>query len=192
MSLPEATEAYRITLIRACQRLESKSCDGKTFIPEDAFDEAFTLELLESCAYDLLGRIAYRPGTIERLYADYRKTITILVLMTYESSFINFWNADISDKNLPLDEETLKTLDEGLWWPAFNKYQYEFLARPFRDELEPQNWSEDYVLPIMEMEYKNRGAFSEVYKIKIHPRYDQLNYQYEGGQEVPFPSIPPA
>jgi hypothetical protein len=184
MSLPDAKEAYRV-LIRACQRLESKCCDGKTFIPDDAFDETFTPELLQACARDLLGDIADIPDTLDRLYRLYRKTITILVLMTYESSFINFWKAGITDENLPLDEATLKSLDENLWWPTWDKHQYCFLALMFRNEEESQKWPDDFVLPIVEREEKGHGNFSVVYKIKIHPRYDQLNYQYEGGgQEV--------
>lgn len=184
MSAPDAQyETYQVTLIRACQRLESKSCDGKTFIPDDAFDATFTRDLLKACAHDLLGEIADHPETLQKLYAEYRKTITILVLMTYERSFVRFWTNEIGDQCLPIEEETLKALDGNLWWPTFNKLQYKFLARPFRDELEPQQWSEEFPLPILEMEYRNRGAFSEVYKIKIHPQYDQLNYQYEGGQE---------
>ena len=37
---------------------------------------------------------------------------------------------------------------------------------------------------MIEKAYRSRGNFSTVYKIKIHPSYDQLNYDYGDENKV--------
>jgi hypothetical protein len=185
-AMSDASAAYR-ALIRALDQAETESLLGKKFIPDDKFDEVFTFELLESIAKDLLGEDD--RNNIQVLYHGYRKTIAILVWMTWESCFVKFWNDRKSDQHLPLDKETLNRLDSNLWWPKFDELQYKFLARWFSEETESQQWSEDFVLPIIAKEWRNKGGFSTVFRIKIHPRYDFLNYHYEEGDQEVFPSF---
>jgi len=170
-------------LARKLDRLEIVNCDKKPFIPDDRFDGALTYEFLSTCVSDLLpSEDAGAHRHIPTLYKSYRKVIAILVMMRYEKHFVNFWEKNTNDRDLPLDQERLRSIDEELWWPKFNTLQYKFLARVYCEETESQQWTDDYVLPILDKVYRNRGAFSEVYKIRIHPYYDRLNFR--GDQEV--------
>jgi len=174
-------------LARTLDRLEIVNCDKKPFIPDDQFDQALDYNFLSVCVSDLLP-LADADGDggalrhVQTLYQSFRKIIAILVMMRYERSFIRFWETNTSDCELPLGETQLRDIDADLWWPKFNGLQYRFLARMYCEETESQQWTDDYVLPILDKVYRSRGAFSEVYKIRIHPHYDRLNFR--GHHEV--------
>lgn len=189
MSPQDEPIVYR-DLRRSINALRTKNYADKSFIPNDDFDAAFTKPVLEHYAGHLLGDVGAGRSHLAELYQNYRKTIAILVLMDYENSFVNFWALkDYSDESLPIGQERLAEIDPDLspcpLWVQFNELQHLFLAPPFRLEPEPMDWSEQFVLPFLEKKYKGRGNFSTVYRIKIHPAYDQLGYDYCGEQEVP-------
>lgn len=186
----DAIRTYR-DLRRSINILRITSCLNKSFIPEDDFNRIFTRAELEKCAHYLLDHVG--PDDLDELYARYRKTIAILVLMDYESSFVRFWeNEGYDDDSLPLDAAGLGAVDaELLRWNLpgqFMEKQFLFLAPKFSsDDVDTGRrieWTEDYVLPLLEKTYRSRGNFSTVYKIKIHPSYDLLGHDFDDGQEV--------
>ena len=183
-----ARETYQ-ELIWALDQIETASALGKKFVPEDRFNSVFTIELLHQIVGDLLGEVQAGGDVrqhVPQLYRRHRKTIAILVWMARESYFVRFWQMGLTDLHLPLTQQKLQELHTQVWWPRFNELQYKFLARGFGADDDdggggraaPQ-WSDDYVLPIVAKKWRSNGGFSTVFRIKIHPCYDFLNYSYE-------------
>jgi hypothetical protein len=186
LSLPQralAAETY-LKLKRALQFMIMTAADGRDFVPDDEFVRAFDHDTIEIFAMDVLG--VDLTATIVKLREHYRKIIAILVLMDHEKSFVHFWHGGRDDSQLPLDEDTLNEIAPQLLWRHFNKLQYEFLATKFCEEPEPQHWSGEFVLPFEQKEYLKPGGHSEatVYKVRIHPNYDELHWESEGKQEA--------
>lgn len=152
------------------------------FIPRDLLDKLLDEETVRKILHEI-AKSKYQEGPLQidhfepetvfrRIHRDYRIILAILIDLSWEETIVEFSRFDnLNDSKLPFNEEQLRQVDERLIETEFSKRQYYFIVEALR---KGHAWGMDYVLPFVEDTSIGTGGFSEVYRIKIYPKYDEL------------------
>ncbi|MCJ1271366.1 hypothetical protein MMC22_011266 [Lobaria immixta] len=120
----------------------------------------------------------YYQVDVDSLESQYIRVFTILTLIgkgTYIERVVEF--PHLRDSQLPfLKRPCHFPIDpnDSTFWDQFYEKQFAFCPHYFR--LNESSMLEDpYILPIISKEALAQGGSAAIYKIKLHPLYDQLN-----------------
>ena len=111
----------------------------------------------------------------ERVYQRYRVVLAILIDLSREEFLAAFYPwVTTDDSYLPFTKAALEEADPELNSDTdFLKRQYDFLPPTLTRNA--FTWSEDYVLPFVEVERIGSGHYGTVDKVKVYELYDQLD-----------------
>lgn len=116
---------------------------------------------------------------IELLENWYIRVFAILILIgkgRYIEHIVQHRN--LRDDKLPFLEKPSHfpvDPDHPSFWDLFKEKQFIFCAQEFRYYENNQRLEDHCILPITSKEVLDQGGSAAIYKIKLHPHYDQLN-----------------
>lgn len=162
------------------------SIESSKFLPDKAIEEYF------DCRHDnnykkirrLVDAATKRssvPVNAKAIAQNCPKVFTILVKIRqphFISSFVK--NKRLHDRRLPFraDETRLfpKLEGDSTFFEEFNAQQWRFCVEKMSQGLEPVQFDDPMILPIVRMEELNNGAgvSALVHKIEVHADYDDL------------------
>ncbi|KAF8250382.1 kinase-like protein, partial [Wilcoxina mikolae CBS 423.85] len=179
----------------------NKIRDEYNFIPKDKLDELLTRQTVKEITKQISNQVSgdqprHLPANAflyeddyTRIHEKYRVILAILIELSWEELFFKFQYYDYDDLRLPFTQKDLEHISrDGAICPLFLKRQYEFLPRTIGEESGEgrHSWTSEYVLPFIAKTEIGGGGFSKVFKTKIHPLYDKINWTYfdEGRDHV--------
>jgi hypothetical protein len=169
---------------KTVQQIYGKLRKEYGFIPRDKLDQLLDEEMVKKILCEI-AKSNYGEGSgplqidhfePEKLYQlihqEYKVILAILIDLSWEEMVVEFSRfANLNDSKLPFNEDQLKQVDDTLTSTEFSKRQYHFIMEDLKG---CHAWCIDYVLPFVEDEIIGKGAFSDVYRVKIYPAYDKL------------------
>jgi hypothetical protein len=187
MSKEEAVNVLFKALKKARER---DGIDSQEFIPQDALERSITVPLVNA-AVPSRSLFATKPGIFHHNIVQHaRKVFAILVLIGDPPAIKELWKQGLTDHHLPLvavpeaDTNDLKKLKAksgerfGVWKDLrlpndFVHYQWLVLAPVIDDTGQHIHLDAKCAMPFVEDEEVGGGAFSYVYKCKIHQAHQK-------------------
>lgn len=126
----------------------------------------------------------------------YIRVFTILTLIgkgRYIEHFVQHHN--LRDTQLPFLEKPSHfptDPNDPRFWESFYEKQFAFCAHIFRYNENYTKLEDLCILPIISKEVLGQGGSAAIYKIKLHPSYDQLNPALEFSKVRFLSSLRPA
>ena len=126
---------------------------------------------------------------VEILERSYMRVFTILILIgkgRYIEHFVEHLN--LRDHQLPFLEKPAHfptDPDDPTFWASFYEKQFAFCAHHFRYNENYTKLEDLCILPIISKEMLRSGGSAAIYKITLHPYYDQLS----SAAEIPVVSL---
>ncbi len=117
-------------------------------------------------------------GLIEKHYLRVLTILTAIGKGEYIVTFIQHQN--LRDSRLPfLEKPTHFPIDpidpsDSKFWDSFFKKQFTFCPHSFGDNENSLKLEDHCILPIISKKELGHGGSAAIYKIKLHPHYDQL------------------
>ena len=163
-------------LIRSQRRINT---ERRRFLPQDAVDKISTesnvCTVLKECQVSL-----YQVEELARnILQGARRIFMVLVLIDEPKAILRFvkydqfrQGNDLLDSKLPLtDLELSDVLGETTLVEKFAEAQWELAIPTFTRRSIPRVLHDDTIIPIIDAEFKGRGGFGEVFKIRFHPSH---------------------
>jgi len=173
------TEYHLNYLHEKLKKGQSRSADGRYFIPIDAYNAWLNDSIAYSSILWMLNR-NLKPA-LNSIPDNCRILLATLVLIDRLDIASRLISSQYTDNVLPLSQDNISSIDGTLSGTDFLSQQYQFLVPKLGPEIIASQWTTDYILPIVERSKLKQRAegFGTVYKIKIHPSYDGFGSEDE-------------
>lgn len=164
-------------------RNASTAPDLRRFVPEGSLKHILQTESVSDALNDPIFHIPVhkRESIASDVCDEYSKIFAILLELHREDLLSTFYENDISDARLPLEEKTL-----GEFIPnetkQFSSLQHEYLAYRFRKGKFHKRLSQHQILPFIRQKNVGRGGFSTVYKVRVPSTHQ--NFLEKTGSDV--------
>ena len=158
--------------LRRCRVVSDDN--NRYFIPSDAFDTWLGNRLVRATIAGIVGQ-NYRP-IFDQGLNNYQKLFATLVLVERLDVASRLFSSPYTDRDLPLSQNDIDSIDRTLSGTDFLREQYQFLVPKLGPVIDPPQWSADYILPIMKRTRLGSRSTGRgiVYLFYIHPLYDEF------------------
>lgn len=179
---PEVHEALLWLRQHSIQSFIGDSASRREFFSPVDVREHFNESRLRTILIAIFPSGSRDCGRLARdiVYQEYVLVFCIL-LRLHKPQFIDiFLRYDtLSDKNLPYPKHGVDSFPEGVSYDAFYNLQQPFSVPSFARDMEKDYYSER-ILPIIEKTKLDvQGDFAEIFRVEIHPEFDQLGGRHE-------------
>ncbi|KAF4536841.1 Protein kinase domain-containing protein [Lasiodiplodia theobromae] len=149
---------------------------GRCFIPEGSIEGLLPRDDIATALQKEDFQIPFhkRQTTADLIVEEGRLIFAILLETNLEFKLPHLLEQRVTDKRLPLDESRSRQIFEENASHFFNN-QWSFLPYKFRRFAFHNQLQKEEVLPYIEENQIGGGGFSTVYKVRIHPKQDELH-----------------
>ncbi|KAI5778771.1 kinase-like domain-containing protein [Geopyxis carbonaria] len=180
--------------------LRINNSNGRYFVPRKSLKNLLTESLVKGALIQITNTptsprieresinniLVLKYKTIRSLYAC---ILALLIRVGMEDWIVQFFERSWSDEKLPLSKDQLRELGgEALANCGLYDEQYEYLAPVFEKKyvISEGEWSTEIVLPFTKENPLRRGGYGSVYKVQLHPEYDDLEGTDSNSKEGTF------
>lgn len=159
------------------------NADRHRFLPQDAVEKICTEANVNAILKDCEVPEYYVKELIRNILESVRRIFLVLVSIdtpTAISSVLQYdqfgQTADHLDSKLPFTAGELgQIFDEGALVEKFAEAQWELAIPTFTKRSIPRVLHGETILPILNVEFKGKGGFGEVSKIRFHPSHLRMS-----------------